>query len=479
MLARCRRLLSSISVKLFLWFWLVAIVSIVTTRFISEQLNDNGFILPAHHGDLRLLRDIAGKISRDQPINLAIYMKHLQLNKRQTQALPERVKVKTKTNVWLKDASSNQLISMKIDQQAGLPQYLTNNSFSGVVTVQFSHARITGPIDTRINNKNFQLYIAHKDDNRHLDKFLMQLPPWARFTIPLLISFSLCWLLARNLSRPLSSIQGVVTRLGDGDLSVRVEKVAQRNDELGSLAKTFNQMAEKLTVSLSAQQRLIGDVSHELRSPMTRLQLALGLAQKQANDPIALTKYLQRCESEVQRLDAMIADVLVLSRLENALHSLNLQKFNFSGLLDILLEDARFIADAKSISIKQADCAAYQLRADSQLLASAISNILTNAVKYSPPGSEITVSVQQAKDRLLLSISDAGEGVPEQSLALLFEPFYRVTQARERQTGGTGLGLAIAKQSILAHQGRIYAQRNPLVGLTVTIEVPLNNQAAA
>jgi two-component system sensor histidine kinase CpxA len=476
MIAKARLLFSSIGVKLFLCFWLIAIVSIFATRFISAQLIDNGLILPAHHGDVRQLHAIARQISRDQPLNLIPYLNDFQLKQRHRKKIKNKQTARIPPNIWLKDTELSQLFSKNISHKADLPEYLLNNSFSDLVSIQFSYARVTGPLTVLIKDKNYQLYIAHKYNDRHFGKLLMQLPPWVRISIPLMISFLLCWLLARNLSRPLSQMKKVATELGDGDLSARLVHITERNDELGSLAKTLNQMAEKLSVSLSAQQRLIGDVSHELRSPMTRLQLALALAQKSSDEPQQLSDYLQRCETEVQRLDEMIADVLALSRLENALHTLHFEQINLAGLLAILLQDAQFLANAKSIKIKTSGLADFPIRADSQLLSSAIANILSNAVKYSPQNGEILLTTAQQKDQLCLSFSDSGQGVPEQSLPLLFEPFYRVTQARERQTGGTGLGLAIAKQSILAHQGQIYAQNNPEGGLTVIIKVPLNRQ---
>ena len=260
---------------------------------------------------------------------------------------------------------------------------------------------------------------------------------------------------------------------------------SQRNDEIGQLARSFNEMASQLQQHQSAQQRLLGDVSHELRSPMTRLQMALGLAQQETTTTQAREQYLQRCQIEVDRLDQMVADVLSLSRLENTLQTIQSEKINLCSLLANIISDEQFVADEKSIKICFIPPKDIFFNGDSTLLISAISNILSNAVKYSPENSNINVELAKADHHISLIIDDAGQGVPEQALSQLFNPFYRVNLARDRNTGGTGLGLAIAKQAILAHKGKVTARNkiaknsafneqnsNSVVGLSVIIELP-------
>ena len=472
MIKQGKALLSSIKVKLFCWFWLIAILSILTTRFIITQLSNDTLVLPAHEGDLGHLHKISRRINRFQPTDIKYFLENHQKRGRNKPPGPFR----PPANIWIKDMATGQLLTSSSEPLPRIENYLGNNNITEITSFQFPEARLTGPVNLNLNKQSYQLYMAVKESRKNFTMlFFSQLPPWARIALPLVVSFAFCWLLARNLSRPLSTMRNLATRLGDGDLTVRVDDIAKRNDELGSLAKSFNLMAHKLELSQAAQQRLLGDVSHELRSPMTRLQMALGLAQKSATSPELLTKHLQRCETEVQRLDEMIADVLSLSRLENALHSLNFTKVNLSGLLDILIQDAQFLADENAITIKTDATKTSVIRGDSQLIASAISNILNNAVKYSPAASTIEVALTKSHNQLNLSVADAGTGVPEQALKELFEPFYRVTEARERQTGGTGLGLAIAKQAVLAHQGKIAAYNNESGGLTVTIQLPLDN----
>jgi len=477
-----KHLLSSFSIKLFIGFWLIAIFSIFSTRLISEQFlleaNKNIEVKTANLEDLRKLVFITRRIKRS---NIKIPDDFLHL----------REIIRPNVNVWFqaidingKNITSQKIVSiapLKPKYQKSVVNFINNNAFEKKMTALFSYTRLTGPLKISLNNQHYRIFISHQQKNKHIWKFLQHLPPWARLLTPLIISFILCWLLARSLSKPLIAIKKSALKLGKGDFSTRIKHITHRNDEMGELAITFNQMAEKLEQNSSAQQRLLGDVSHELRSPLTRLQMALGLAQESSISEQSRVQYLQRCELEIGRLDKMIGDVLALSRLENTVHNLQLNTIDFKVLLSNIIEDEQFIANEKSIIITLDSLHSIEILADTSLLSSAISNIIGNAVKYSPENSRITITLTQQKQQLILTVSDEGVGVPEQALTQLFEPFYRVNLARDRQTGGTGLGLAIAKQAIIAHQGKIYATNNlsnsnalnKNSGLTVTIELPL------
>jgi len=468
MITALKHWFGSIIFKLFICFWLIAILSVVITRLISTQFSDDSVILPAHKDDLRRLHFITRAVDKKPPRSTEAFL--LRLQKRMNHG-PNRP-----ATIWLKEVESQNLYSLGLNKHKSLAQYLKKNTFSDVVSIQFPYARITGPLNITLAKTDYQLYITSKEKNPHIGLLIMQMPAWARIATPIIISLLICWLLARSLTKPLLRIKRSATQLGDGNLSVRVQKVTNRKDELGQLATSFNQMAEKLEQSVSAQQRLLGDISHELRSPMTRLQMALGLAQQNPLTTVELNKYLQRCELEVERLDTMIGDTLALSRLENSLQPLNINKINIVSLLTLLIEDAQFLANEKSVSIKITSQGSYSIMADSQLLSGALSNILTNAVKYSPASSIVLVNISSSGSDLIITITDEGIGVPVQNLKQLFEPFYRVVEARDRQTGGTGLGLAIAKQAILAHHGEISAKNHPNKGLTVMISLPWEAQ---
>ncbi|WP_114326937.1 ATP-binding protein [Candidatus Colwellia aromaticivorans] len=463
-------LFSSFSIKLFTWFWLIAITSIFSTRFISHQLSNEAYntvISQAPlHDELRKLHNTARKIERSKIKNID---KLLQTKLQQF--------IKAPFNLWFKSLDNNPTVSSMFllppKHQQALTRYLNEQIFDQAITSNFSHTRLVGPVLIKINKQKYQLFISRKQHKRNFGRLVQELPSWARVAIPVLISFILCLLLARSFSKPIATIKKATTELGKGHLATRVKGVTKRNDELGQLANSFNQMAEQLEQNQSAQQRLLGDVSHELRSPMTRLQMALGLAQQESTTKLAREQYLQRCQLEVERLNQMIEDALVLSRLENTLQIIKKTHLDFTALVQKIIYEEQFIANEKSITIVLDSTVTVELLGDHNLLFSAINNVVTNAVKYSPEHSTIKVSLSVNDQFVSLVVSDNGIGVPPESLTELFTPFYRVNLARDRKTGGTGLGLAIAKQAINAHQGNIFAKNNEIKGLSVTIQLPL------
>jgi two-component system sensor histidine kinase CpxA len=465
-----RALFSSFSIKLFAWFWLIAITSIFSTRFISHQLSSDAYHKVVSqaplHDELRQLNNTARRIELSKIKNIEEL-----LQKKQQRF------IKRPFNLWFKSIDNNSTISslfrLPPKHQQALTRYLNEQVFDQAITSVFAHTRLVGPVLIKINKQNYQLFISRKQHKRNFGQLVQDLPSWARVTMPIFISFILCLLLARSFSKPIAIIKKAAIELGKGNLSTRVIEVTKRNDELGQLANSFNQMAEQLQKNQTAQQRLLGDVSHELRSPMTRLQMALGLAQQESTTRAARDQYLQRCQLEIERLNQMIEDALILSRLENTLQTIEKKHIDFTALVHKIIHEEQFIANEKAITIVLDSTAIVELLGDHNLLFSAISNVVTNAVKYSPKNSLVKVALSVNNQLVSLVICDNGIGVPPASLTELFTPFYRVNLARDRKTGGTGLGLAIAKQAIVAHQGNIFAKNNENKGLSVTIQLPL------
>ena len=461
--------MSSFTIKLFIWFWLIAIISIVSTRFILQQFTSESFniatIQAAEPNELRQLHNIVKRIEHRHITNIKQFLT----------ARPKRL-AQSPFNIWLKSMDTEQnitsLLSLPPKHQQALTNYLTKQVFSQTKAYVFPHTRLIGPVNVKINQQSYQLFISRKQHKRNFGQIVQGFPAWIRIAIPAIVSLIVCLLLARSFSKPVRLIKKATTKLGQGDFTTRVIGVSQSKDELGQLALSFNTMAAQLQQQQSAQQRLLGDISHELRSPLTRLQMALGLAQQDSTTIEAREQYLQRCQKEVDRLDKMIEDVLALSRLENTLQKIDLQQVNLSQIIQNIIDDEQFVADDKSITIHAELAEKINVRVDQLLLASAISNILSNAIKYSPDQSIIDVKLSTDEKGFTLIISDSGNGVPEQALAHLFTPFYRVNLARDRNTGGTGLGLAIAKQAVMAHQGEIFAKNKATKGLSVTIQIP-------
>ncbi len=296
-------------------------------------------------------------------------------------------------------------------------------------------------------------------------------PPmkYLRFAGLLSAALLLCWALARYLASPIGKIRRATQKLAAGELSTRVaDQLGRRHDELASLAKDFDVMAERIESLITSQQRLSRDVSHELRSPLARMNVALEIAKKKMNGDSA--PVFARIETESQRLNDMISRLLTLSKLETGLQDFERHELNLRSLVEQVAADADFEASAKGKSVMFTDAANCRVLGSENLLRSAVDNVLRNAVRYTPEGTAVEVSLTNGGGWATLRIVDHGNGVPEAELENLFRPFYRVGEARDRGSGGTGLGLAIAEQAVKLHNGTISAG-NTADGLEVTIKL--------
>lgn len=291
----------------------------------------------------------------------------------------------------------------------------------------------------------------------------------------LLIVALVSFLLSRIITRPVYQLQQTVHRFGRGDLSARaLPRIGRRRDEIGDLATHFDAMAEQIEQLIGRQKQLLRDVSHELRSPLTRMQLALELAMQKDGDN---AKELARIRKEGERIDGLIGDLLTLIRLESGSGQVEKKMISLAGLVTEIVHDAAFEAkqSGKHVSLAvEADPAIY---GQPHLLHAALENIIRNAVRHTPEKSTVEVVLQQEKNGLLIAVSDHGSGVPEEALQRLFEPFYRVEDARDRQSGGFGIGLAIAARAVAAHGGSITAQNRSGGGLAVAIRLPIPHPA--
>ena len=452
------KFLYSISLKLFFWLWLVVIISVLVSHFITLQLTNQTNITPPNKNNIQLLQNHVKNITQEQ-----------------TSLIKEQKKFRTayRFHLIFKNVETNHITLPQDKNWGKLRDYLQENRFVNAASFEFPYTKITGPVNAKINNHTFQVFIATDSSYQRFNYFINQFPLWLRIFFVLIISFVLCWLLAKNINKPLIAIQNAAIAFGKGNLSVRLGDEVHRNDELGQVARSFNIMAKKLENHIHAHQRLLGDVSHELRSPLTRLQLAIGLVEKYHDKPEEQKKHINRCEHEVMQLDAMLADVLTLSRLENATETVHLSSVNFTQLVSMVVDDYQYLANNKQVTIHLNEQQAIVTQLDEKLMISVVSNIINNAVKYAPENSKINVLIEQKNNHVYLSVEDSGPGVPSETLKKLFKPFYRVTDARDRKSGGTGLGLAIAQQAIALHEGKIYATNNNDAGLTVHINFPI------
>jgi two-component system sensor histidine kinase CpxA len=297
-----------------------------------------------------------------------------------------------------------------------------------------------------------------------------------RILIALLVSGLVCFWLARHITLPITRLRLAAQKLSAGNLDVRVGKVlGHRHDELAGLATDFDRMAEQLQILLTSQQQLLRDVSHELRSPLARLQVALELARQRGNGEV--DNELNRIESEAERLNELIGQMLALARMDAGNRELDRRDTDLHQLLENIVADAQFEAQSnqRRIIITAADDCT--LAVDEALLHSAIENIVRNALKYTAANTPVELTLEKQAGKVCLTIRDHGPGVAGDQLNDLFKPFVRLSEARDRDSGGYGLGLAIAERAIRLHEGQIQAHNCPDGGLAIGIELPLTTTA--
>jgi two-component system, OmpR family, sensor kinase len=303
-------------------------------------------------------------------------------------------------------------------------------------------------------------------------------PPSQQHLLPILplvvgviVSLFSALILAWNFSKPIKALRSSFDEVAKGNLDVSVsQKIAYRNDELSELGFEFDQMVEKLKKLIEGQSRLLHHVSHEMRSPLARLQIAIGLA-KQGSVEVGTT--IDRIELEVTRMDKLIGEVLDLSRLDAGIKKMSKVSFNLTELLDEIVEDARYEAKVKRIKINKTCSGNFEVYANQELLYRAIENIVRNAIKYSDEDCVIDIECDlKQPNRISILVNDQGHGVDEQELKELFKPFFR-GQSGEKAFG-YGLGLTITKQIIEAHGGEISAKNLKPSGFSVEIALPVN-----
>lgn len=288
--------------------------------------------------------------------------------------------------------------------------------------------------------------------------------------LALLVSGIVCWWLARHVSAPIARLQLSARSFAAGNLDARVGKeFSSRRDELGVLARDFDRMAERLRALLDSKETLLRDLSHELRSPLARLRVATELARHDGAD---LETQLNRIERDTERLDVLISQILQLSQLNNAEPIYTRQPVDLAALLDEIVEDARLEATASGKSIDWTSARDITVEGDLELMRRAAENIIRNAVRFTAPGTSVEIALRRRDNLAILRVRDHGPGVPATDLTQIFEPFYRVSHARDRNSGGTGLGLAITARVAALHRGTVRADNCADGGLAVELALP-------
>jgi signal transduction histidine kinase len=303
-----------------------------------------------------------------------------------------------------------------------------------------------------------------------------------RLTVIVIVGVVVCWWLAHYITSPVLRLQSAVREIAAGKLNARVgATLGRRRDEIAVLGHDFDHMAEHLESLINVQRRLLQAISHELRSPLARLNVAVGLGRQRSGNE--LQSSWDRIQKESERLNEMISQILTLARLESESDIAARSTVELSMLLQEIVADADFEARSMERSVIVVLAEPLLVNANAGLLRSAIENVLRNAIRYTERGSQVEVSLLAdtvgGQTIAIIHVADHGPGVPEPDLVNVFRPFYRVADSRERETGGVGLGLAITDQAVRLHGGVVCARNSPSGGLIIELRLPAISQPTA
>ncbi|MCA9564638.1 MAG: HAMP domain-containing protein [Myxococcales bacterium] len=301
-------------------------------------------------------------------------------------------------------------------------------------------------------------------------------PVGLRLIIVFVVSGLICFAVARQLTKPLDQLRQATRAVAHERLDVRVSpQVGTRRDEIGALGRDFDLMVDRVQGLLDDQQRLIRDVSHELRSPLARLSVALELAR--SADVDHLPQHLDRIERESNRLNEMIGDLLDVARIDAQAEQGKREPVDLAALVEQVVADAVFEARGTERTVEIVATSPVTITGYAETLRRAIENVVRNGVRFTDAGTRVSVSVEQSmrggEEFAIIVVQDRGRGVPDDDLERIFQPFVRVGEARDRKSGGTGIGLAVTQRSVKAHGGTVRAENVEGGGMRVVIELPI------
>jgi len=304
---------------------------------------------------------------------------------------------------------------------------------------------------------------------------LRTLPGSMLFVILLssLLTSLVCAVLAQYLTRPILRLRDAAHAIARGDLEARAGlSGSTRRDEIADLVRDFDTMAAEIHDLVESNKRMLMGASHDLRSPISRIRVALSLAST-APEP-ERNELLDRIEVELLRLNGMIEQILTVARLESGQLKSAAQSLSLNQVIGEAVEDARFEASQSNVDIVYDDAwPEVAITGEENMLRSAFENVLRNAIFYSGEDGSVELRVSLAEGRATVSVRDDGPGVPDLALPKLFDPFYRVDDARGTSTGGTGLGLSIVSGAVKFHNGSVCARNLQPHGLEIIIELPI------
>jgi two-component system sensor histidine kinase CpxA len=453
----------SLFFRVFLWFWLAALLIFFSSVWLATQLGSEAKYRPLNEQHQKELASLTIKLQKQiDRRNGNVDLKKA-LNK---------VSHRNRFGLILVDPSTRQIVhSVTRGRRIKSEVFDDFNQQSSPLVLEVKGITFVGPGMLRANQTDYMLFLVAPRPGGNL-RVIRHEYPGIFIIFMTSLSLGLCYLFVRGLLNPIAQLRYASKRMATGEMGVRVGNASRRLDEIGQLGRDFNYMSEQVENLLTSQKRLLADISHELRSPLTRLQLSIGIALQQDESDMSanMLAALERIEKEALQIENMIAQVLLLSRLDNNQPIQNLQTISLEQFMTPIITDAQFEAEQKKKELSYQADENISLHADPLLLSSAIENILRNAIHYSNHFIEVNVSVQDK--HIVWVIEDDGNGIEESQLHRIFEAFYRESTARDRHSGGVGLGLAIAHHAIGKHQGFIQAKNKPEGGLLVKISIP-------
>jgi len=445
----------SIFVTIFFWFWL-SMLAVVVSMLVFAAVTGTQVI---GHPFLRNSLDFYGRSA------VTIYQQH---GAKEANDYLDALNHSIGIEATLLDSNGNDFLHRGIPPNTGKALEQTRSQGSTQLTADLRWAGASS-VRTTVGNYTFiaRMHLLRGAlQNQSLDRFLM------KSLAGVLAAGLLCFVLARYIARPIRTLQLAARRVADGDLSIRVLPLIRRRDELSDLARDFDRMTERVQSLMKKQQEMLGDISHELRSPLARLNVSLELVRRGKTDSV------ERMQLDIQRIEELVSQVLMVARLraEEGQRLVSVSDVELRGLLESIVADAAFegAREEKTVTLKgNSHC---WVRGDATLLRSGMENIVRNAIQYTKPGTSVEIILiekrTEKEDTALIQVRDHGPAAPDDALERLFEPFYRVSDARDRRTGGTGLGLAISHKVALLHGGAVCARNHDKEGLVVEFTLP-------
>lgn len=443
-------------IKIFVGFWLVTTAILgswmLTSQYFDSQPDHRALEHrrpgPPHRFVLRMIYELQN------------------VDDSQIQPLVNRARTEHRVEIYLLNDQGEELLGRKVPAAAQKVAKKLKDSSRRVIDRIGTQTLLAHNIYRQEQGPLRAVFVFRPPDHRLLGMLGSNL--WLRIGLAVLISGLVCYGLSRLMTNRLKELQLASRKLADGELDTRLQVRTRGGDETDELARDFNSMAQQLQERIQAQKRLLGDVSHELRSPLARLRIALALAQE---DKTSTAQYLQRIEQEAERLEELIGQLLATQAQDMSLDT----HIDLVPLLAQLCGDAGFEGESQGKQVVFSHALPQAVVASSgDLLHKSFENLLRNAVSHTAAGSQVSVALESADDSYCIRIEDQGNGVPQEELEKIFDEFYRTDTARARDTGGYGLGLAIARRAILRHKGSIEA-KNTATGLVMIVKLPVHS----